>query len=682
MKKLLCFTLILSSIFIFNSCKNKGKKNANIPDALATHIDSTVKPGEDFFLFANGKWFKENPIPNSEQSNGIFQLVQDTINAQVKSICETSASNKNAEKGSNKQKIGDFYFSGMDSVSLNKKGISDIKEDLSNIDNCKNIDDLVKMAAYLHSTTSSPFFSFGIMQDEMNSSKHAIYISQGGISLPDRSYYIDNDAQATKVRKEFTTYANNMFMILGYANDKAKASAEQILKLETQLAKASRKNEDTRDPFLNYNKKTFKQLTELTPNYNWTIFFNNLGLNKVDSVIIGQPEYLSSLNLLLKTTKLDIWKDYLKLQLIGDVASYLDDKSYMEAFNFYYKALRGVQEPKPRWERVVSKTNRSLGELIGQVYVEEYLPKGTKEKLLEIGNAIREVYAERIKGLDWMSAATKEKALAKLNAIIMKVGFPDKWKDMKALEISRDSYYKNVMNANKWEFKRMISKYGKPVDRNEWDIQPQEYNAYYNPSNNEIVIPGCNILVPGYEGRLADDAILYSVIGGSTFAHEITHGFDDQGSKFDINGNLNNWWTKDDSTQFYTRTKKIVAQFSKYIAVDSLHINGEYTQGENIADLAGVIMGYEAFKKTKQFKENEKIGGYTPQQRYFLGYASAWMLNSRPEALANQVRSDVHSPAKFRVLGPLSNMPEFFEAFGVKEGDAMWQADSLRVKIW
>jgi putative endopeptidase len=323
-----------------------------------------------------------------------------------------------------------------------------------------------------------------------------------------------------------------------------------------------------------------------------------------------------------------------------------------------------------------------LGELIGQVYVDEYLPKGTKQKLLEIGHAIKEVYAERIRRLDWMSAATKEKALRKLKAIIMKVGYPDKWKDLSSMHIDRSSYVRNVMNADRWRFDYMIAKYGKPVDRTEWDMEPQTYNAYYNPSNNEIVVPGCNILVPGYEHRLADDAVLYAIIGGSTFGHEITHGFDDQGSKYDANGNLDNWWTPQDSAKFSAKTKMIVQQFDNYIAVDSLHINGELTQGENIADLGGIMMGYQAFKKTRQYKTHQIIAGLSPDQRFFLGYALAWMINERPEAIANQVRSNEHSPAKFRVIGPLSDMPEFYAAFGVKKGDTMWRPDSLRVKIW
>jgi len=320
--------------------------------------------------------------------------------------------------------------------------------------------------------------------------------------------------------------------------------------------------------------------------------------------------------------------------------------------------------------------------LIGQVYVKEYLPEGTKEKLLEIGNAIKDVYAVRIKNLDWMSPETKEKALVKLNGIVMKVGYPDHWKDMSSVQIDRSSYLNNVVNTSRWRFSYMINKYGKPVDRTEWGMYPQTYNAYYNPSNNEICVPGCNILVPGYERVLADDALLYSIIGGSTFGHEITHGFDDQGSKYDKEGNLNNWWTSNDSVKFFAKTKMIVDQFNKYVAVDSLHINGDMTQGENIADLAGISMGFEAFKKTKQYKSNEIIAGMTPDQRFFLAYGLAWMINTRPEAMANQVKSDVHSPAKFRVIGPLSDIPEFYTAFGVKQGDAMFRPDSLMVKIW
>jgi len=451
--------------------------------------------------------------------------------------------------------------------------------------------------------------------------------------------------------------------------------------METAIAKTSRKREDTRDPLTNYHKMTFEALTALTPNINWTTFMNTAGLSKVDTVIVTQPEFLTALNGYLKKYSIDEWKNYLKFQLLSGLAAYMDDKTYTEDFSFFTATLRGVKEPKPRWKRVVQETDGALGDLVGQVYVSEYLPKGTKEKLLEIGNAIKTVFAERIKGLDWMSAVTKEKALKKLDAVIMKVGYPDKWKDLSSMQINCTSYVKNVMNANQWGFNYMIQKYGKAVDRTEWDMQPQTYNAYYNPSNNEIVIPGCNIIVPGYEGKMPDDALLYSIIGG-TFGHEITHGFDDQGCKYNELGNLNNWWTPEDSKKFNAKTKMIVKQFNDYVDVYGLHVNGELTQGENIADLGGVIMGYEAFKKTAQFKNNEVIAGLNPSQRFFLGYALAWMVNMRPEAIANQIKSNEHAPAKWRVIGPLSNMPEFFSTFGIKKGDKMWRAEDQLVKIW
>lgn len=662
------------------SCK-QGKFSIEKGDALASHIDSTTRAGDDFFQFANGKWFKENPIPASEQSNGIFQLVQDTINAQVRKICESSVAIKNEPKGSNKQKIGDFFYSGMDSISLNKKGISDLKNDLDKIDKIKDLNGIITEASYIHTVSSAPLFNMYVTQDDKNSSKYQVYITQGGLSMPDRNYYFDVDGSAKSIREKFVAYAGNMFGIMGYEKTKAKQAALKLMEMETALAKTSRKREDTRDPLTNYHKMAFGKLETLTSNLDWKSFMNGVGLAKVDSVVVGQPEFLVALNGYLKKYTVEEWKNYLKFHLLNGLSSYLDDKTYLEDFNFYSSTLRGIKEPKPRWKRVVENTDGYLGELIGQVYVNEYLPKGTKEKLEEIGNAIKSVFAQRIKALDWMSAPTKEKALKKLEAVIMKVGYPDKWKDLSTMQIDRTSYVKNVMSANKWAFSYMINKYGKSVDRTEWDMQPQTYNAYYNPSNNEIVIPGCNIIVPGYERKMADDAILYAIIGG-TFGHEITHGFDDQGCKYNEFGNLSDWWTSEDKAKFEKKTKMIVKQFNDYVAVDSLHINGELTQGENIADLGGVIMGFEAFKKTEQYKKKELIAGLNPSQRFFLGYALTWMLNMRPEAMANQIKSNEHAPAKWRVLGPLSNMPEFYETFGVKQGDKMWRPDSLIVKIW
>ena len=682
MKKNVLSILIssLTLLVVLISCKKTTDTAFN--DPLVSHIDTTIKAQNDFFEYANGRWFKQNPIPASEQSNGIFQLIQDTINTQIRKICESSANISNVEQGSNKQKIGDFFYSGMDSVTLNKRGISDLKNDFITIDKIKDLKAVIREAAYIHTVSSSPLLGFYIAQDDKNSTKYQVYISQGGLSLPDRSYYFDTDERTKMIREKFIIHAANMFRIMGYNEIEAKLAAVKLLEIETSLAKSSRKREDTRDPNTNYNKMTFGNLKTLTPNLDWTVFINTVGFTKLDTVVVGQPEFLSGLNNYLAKYSVNDWKHYLKFHLISGLAEYMDDKTYMEDFSFYSATLSGVKETKPRWKRVVEHTDGYLGELIGQVYVKEYLPKGTKEKLLEICNTIKSIFAERIKALDWMSETTKVKALKKLNAIIMKVGYPDKWKDLSNMHIDRVSFVKNVMNGNKWAFDYMLKKYGNPVDRMEWGMEPQTYNAYYNPSNNEIVIPGCNIIVPGYENRMADDAILYSIIGGGTIGHEITHGFDDQGCKYNEFGNLSNWWTKDDSIKFNQKTKMIVKQFDDYVAVDKLHINGSLTQGENIADLGGIIMGFEAFKKTKQFKENVMIAGFNPTQRYFLGFAQGWMLNMRPEAMANQIKSNEHSPAKWRVLGPMSNMPEFYAAYGVKKGDNMWRPDSLRVKIW
>ncbi len=681
MKKIYLLLLAVP-VFLIGSVSCNSNHSHEQKDELAAHIDSTVNPGDDFFIFANGKWFKEHPIPANEMGNGLWQLIQDTVNSQIRKICESSAKLKDAEKGSNKQKIGDFFYSGMDSVSLNSKGLSDLQPILNRIDAITNTDGVIMMAAYIQQVAGSPLFSLWVGQDEKISSKNAVNLWQGGLSLPDRNYYIATDARAIGIRSKFLKHLHNTFEIIGYDSAQARQAAVREMELETALAIVSRKRADTRDPFSNYHKMTLEKLMETTPHINWSLFNENIGLPEVDTVIVGQPEFFTALDGYLTDYPVADWKNYLKYQLVSGLGSYMDDKTYDEMFSFYSTALRGVTEPKPRWERVVMRTNRALGDLIGQVYVKEYLPAGTKDKLLEIGNAIRDVYAERIRDLDWMSDATKTRALQKLDGMIMKVGYPDHWKDLSSFQTDRSSYVHNVMGANKWWMQYMIAKYGQPVNRKEWSMEPQTYNAYYNPSNNEIVVPGCNIMVPGYEKKMADDAILYAIIGGSIFGHEMTHGFDDQGSKYDMAGNLNNWWTPQDSARFYARTSLIVKQYDGYVPVDSLHINGALTQGENIADLGGIMMGYQAFKKTNQYKNHVIIAGLNPDQRFFLGYALGWMINMRPEAISTQVRSDPHSPVKFRVNGPLSDMPEFYKTFGVKKGDAMWRPDSLRVQIW
>lgn len=683
MKKILIL-LTTPAIFLFacNSSTKKSEAPSDLSDPIAEHIDSSFTPGQNFFLFANNNWFKQHPIPSSEKSNGIFRTIQDTINESIRKICESSVADTQSKKGSNKQKIGDFYFTGMDTVNIEKAGYSGLNEEFIKIDAVKDIPELLGAVAHLQTLEVSSMFAFGVAPDEKNSSRNAVYIAQGNLGLPERDYYFNTDSRTSDIRIEYAKHIKSMFRLIGTDEKTAAANSESIIKLETAIAKASRKMEDLRDPYKNYNKMSISEVNKLTPSIQWPEIMNGLGLKNVDTIIVGQPEFFTALETNLKKINIADWKLYLKWTLLNNYADCLNKKIEDEHFSFYSTVLEGVKEQKTRLKKIVESTDAALGELIGQVYVEEYLPKGTKEKLLEIGNNIRDVYADHIKALDWMTDATKQKALSKLSKINMKVGYPDKWKDMSNLEIDRSSYVQNTINVSKWEYNFMINKYGKPVDRNEWNMSPQTYNAYYSPTNNEIVVPACNIIVPGFEGRMPDDAVLYGIVGGSTFGHEITHGFDDQGSLYDENGNLKDWWTKEDREKFVVKTKLIVQQFNDYTVLDNMHVKGENSQGENIADLGGVIMGYEAFKKTKQGQSTETMYGYTPDQRYFLSYAYAWMVNRTDASLAKQIMSDVHSPAEFRINGPLSDIDEFYKAFNINKGDAMYRDENIRVKIW
>lgn len=677
----LAFKIIYGTIIILSivSC---SKKEGEFQDPLITNRDTTVSPNVDFFHYANGGWFKKHPIPNTESSNGIFRMIGDTINAQIKDICEKSAKNTEAVKGSNEQKIGDFYASGMDTLAIEKSGLKPLAMEFAKIEAINDLPSLVNTIGYLHTIGASPAFSFYVSQDDKISSKHALFFSQGGLGLGSRDYYFNTDEQTTKIRNEYVKHLQAMMLLIGNDPSAAKSASNTILKLETDLAQNSRKLEAMRDPIKNYNKMALSQFKAITPDIAWENVLPKLGVAKADTVIVGQPEFYKGLNKIVTSYSLSDWKIYLKWDLVNTYASYLNNAIEKQNFAFYSTVMNGVKEQKPRWKRIVEQTDGSLGELVGQVYVSDYLPKGSKEKLLEIGNNIRDVYAEHIKKLDWMSEVTKQKALQKLSKIVMKVGYPDKWKDMSTVSINRNTYCANVMATNKWSYNYMIKKFGKPVDRTEWDMYPQTYNAYYNPSNNEIVVPACNILVPGYEGRMPDDAILYGIIGGSTFGHEITHGFDDQGSQYDENGNLKNWWTAEDLAKFKQKTKLIVSQFNSFEPLKGKFVNGDATQGENIADLGGVVMGFEAFKKSKQYINKEKISGLSPEQRYFLAYGYAWMVHAKEEYLARQIMVDVHSPAQFRVNGPLMNIPDFYKAFNIKPGDKMYQPDSSRVVIW
>ncbi|KAB2880415.1 M13 family metallopeptidase [bacterium] len=658
-------------------------KQADLNDPLVANRDTTVAPGQNFFYYANGGWIKNNPIPSSESSNGIWLTIQDGVKDAVKEICETSAK-ASAPKGSNKQKIGDFFSSGMDTLMIEQMDLKPLESEFQKIDAITDIPGLLRTVAHLQTLQVGAMFSIYVNRDDKVPAQYAIFLNQGGLGLPNRDYYFNTDARTANIRSEYLKHLQAMFQMLQKLGDLSSADklSNDIVTLETALAKSSRKLEDLRDPYKNYNKMTIAELNKLTPSIDWNILLKEMGVTKLDTVVVGQPEFFKTLNDNVKAVGIDKWKTYLRWNLINTYSAYVSRRFDDQDFDFYSRTIYGIQEPKPRWKRVVEKTNRSLGEVIGQEYVANYLPKGTKEKLIEIGNNIRDETRERIMRLDWMTEPTRQMALKKIETLVMKVGYPDKWKDYSELEVSRDSYAQNVMNAHKWSFNYMIRKYGNPVDRHEWNMFPQTYNAYYDPTGNEIVVPGCNIIVPGYGKKLPDDAVLYGIIGGSTFGHEIIHGFDDQGSQYDETGRLNNWWTKEDREKFEARTKLLIEQYNNYVVLDSLYVRGEATLGENIADLGGIQLGYSAFKKTAQGKSNETLNGLTADQRYFLGFAYAWMMQYRNESLAAQIMTDVHSPVQFRVIGPMSNTPEFYRAFNIQPGEPMYRDEKIRVSLW
>ncbi len=662
----------------FTACNNQASTSAAKPDILAANMDTTVSPGEDFFQYANGGWIKKTPIPAAESGWGIGNMVQDEIYSRLKTINEKAIAEK-ASQGTISQKIGDFWKSGMDSIGIDKAGLMPLQNDIKAIDAVTNAAQLMEVAAGFHKKSIGCFFSNYVGQDDKHSDMMAFKMDQGGLGMPNRDYYFNTDDRTLKVKAAYQDYMLKTFRQLDTAT--AKKNVEEVLTLETKLAKSSRKLAALRDPYKNYNKMSWAGLGKIAPSINWNEYAKTTGASKVDSVIIGQPEFYTSLSNEIKATPINVWKSYLKLRLIQNTAENLDKETYNNYFD-YRKTLTGAKEPRARWKRVLDAEEGAIGEALGQLFVKEYFSETAKKRYNGMVENIRAAYKERIGKLSWMSDSTKQKAYEKLAKITKKVGYPDKWKDFSSLKIDDGPWVLNMERAGGWRYNYQINKLGKPVDRTEWGMTPQTYNAYYNPSNNEIVLPAGIFAVAGYRDEDLDDALVYGYAAASTIGHEITHGFDDQGRQYDDAGNLKNWWTKNDETAFTKKAGFIIRQFSEFNPVDTLHINGDATQGENIADLGGLLLGLDAFKKTTAYKKNEKIAGLTQTQRYFLGYALGWLSQARKERLANQVMTDVHAPARERVNGPVVNIPEFYEAFGIKPGDKMYRADSLRVNIW
>lgn len=673
-RMLLCAAALLGAVLI--GCKQKTDKQ----DFLVVNIDSTVQPGTDFFAYANGGWIKKNPIPSDESGWGVGNLVEEELYNRLKTINEKAIA-EGAAKGTVSQKIADFWQSGMDTVAIDKAGLTPLKESFDAIAAINNAGDIVKLTSTFHKQGVRGLFGDYIGQDDKNSEVIAFQLGQGGLGMPNRDYYFNTDSKSLAVKAAFEKYLYQTFLELGNDSLAATKKKDAVFALETKLAKASRKLADLRDPYKNYNKLSFEALNKLTPNINWQYYISIQGIKKLDSVIVGQPEYFTALNNELKSTPIDVWKDYLGFHLVSSLSPYLDSKTYRYYFD-YRKTLSGTSKPRPRWKRVLDAEESAIGEALGQLFVKEYFNEKAKERYNNLVEAIRDAYKERIEKLTWMSDSTKQKAIYKLSKITKKVGYPDKWKDFSAMDIDKVPFVTNVMRASEWWNNYSVNKLGKPVDRTEWDMTPQTYNAYYNASNNEIVLPAGMFAVPGMKDEDLDDGFVYGYAAASTIGHEMTHGFDDQGRQYDEKGNLKSWWLDIDSVKFTDKTKYIIKQFNEFVPVDTLHVNGSATQGENIADLGGLRIGLDAFKKTDAYKNNQLVAGMTPLQRYFLGYAYSWMEADRKERIASQLMTDVHAPAKERVNGPVVNLPEFYEAFNIKPGDKMYRADSLRVSIW
>jgi len=670
----------LISISLLTACTNKQANYAE-KDVVIKNMDTTTKPGDDFFKYANGGWLKKNPIPPAYSSWGIGNVLEEELRDRLKKI-NLDALNANAENGTNTQKIGDFYFSGMDTLQIEKQGIAPLKEELAKIENIKSIADLVNLFAYYQTIGVETPISAGVGQDAKNSCKNLLQLYQGGLGLPDRDFYFNTDPHSTEVRTDYQNkHLPTIFTLLGLNATDAANHAKTNYTIEKFLADSSRKLEDLRDPYHNYNKMTVSKLTLLAPNINWKTFFEAAGYKNADTVIVGQPEYYRAVNKALQLFPINDWKVYLKDKLISGFSSYLSKPFDQENFRFFGTVLTGKKEQLPRWKRVIDQENGVMGEVLGQLFVKEYFPEKTKERYVKLVEDMRATFKEHIDRLDWMSAKTKQKAYEKLAKVYPKVGYPDHWKDFSTLKISRSSYLGNMIQANIFWHNYNANKLGKPVDRTEWDMTPQTYNAYYNPSNNEIVLPAAIFLVPGAKDEEIDDAVVYGYGAASTIGHEMTHGFDDEGRQFDAKGNLKGWWQPEDSVKFTKHAQMLVDQFNGYL-VYGQHVNGKATLGENIADLGGIVIGLDAFKKTEQYKEGKTINGLTPVQRYFLGYSLGWLTQNRKEALLSTIITDVHSPAFLRVNGPFTDVPEFYEAFHIKKGDKMWLDPDKRVKIW
>jgi putative endopeptidase len=647
-----------------------------------SNFDASVRPQDDFFQYANGGWLKKTKIPDNESRWGAFNEIADRNREILREILEAAAK-KGAKlsKGTAEQLIGDMFASGMDSARIEALGAKPLESYFAELEKIKSKEDIVLTIANLQTKSVGTMLGVYVGPDAKNSSTNAVQLGVGGISLPNRSYYLENAPRIKAIREEYLKHLQTVFSLLGADAETAAKNAQTVFALEKRMAEAQRTAVENRNPQKRYNKKSIEDLTQMTFNINWTKYFEAAGLKGVDSVIVGQPEFVAMVDRSLGDFSSDEWKTYFKWRITNSAAPYLSSAFANEQFRFFGTVLNGVKEQQPRWRRVLAAVDGGVSDALAQQYVARAFTPEAKKRMTEMIENIREAFAERIRTRPWMSEETKTQALRKLNAIVYKIGYPDKWRKYEGLEIKRDDFAGNILRANAFARNEMLEKFGKPVDKSEWRMTPPTVNAYYSPLANEIVFPA-GILQPPLFDVTMDDAVNYGAIGG-VIGHELSHGFDDQGSQFDADGNLKNWWTTEDNKKFKERTQVLVKQFSSFTVLDSVNVNGELTLGENIGDLGGLTIAYAALEKSWAKKGKPKaVDGFTPEQRFFLGWATGWRTKVRDEYLLNQIKTDPHSPAYFRVNGPLINMEAFVKAFNIKEGDKMFVAPANRVDIW
>jgi putative endopeptidase len=679
--KLVKYLLFVIPAVVAVSCKQQ-QKDTDVPKRTVffdkTGMDTTVKPGDNFFLYANGKWIKDTKIPGDENSWGLGNILYNDNQKHLHSILDDVSVDDNPA-GSKEQKVADLYKSGMDTATIEKLGYGPVKPLLAKIDTVKDYKGLWQLAAAGFKNGDGLLLGFYVSPDDKISTKNVAHFDQTGLTLPEKGYYFKTDSASKKIRDEYVKYIAKLFTLTGVDPKMAASKADGILKLETEIAKSHLSPEELRDPQKNYNKFTSADFQKQMPDLDLAGAFQLMGL-KTDTVLVGQPGYYRALDLLLKNQPITAWKDKAAFGVLDGAATSLS-KSFVNAhFAFYGKTLNGQKQQKERWKTIVDKVDAGLGELLGQLYVKKYFTPEAKQRMLALVNNLQSVYRNRIEKLDWMSPETKKQAIAKLDIIVKKIGYPDKWKTYDDVNVNKEGYYNNLQEIAKHDYNKELKKVNKPVDRSEWTMTPPTVNAYYNPTFNEIVFPAGILQYPFFDNN-ADDAINYGAIG-LVIGHEMTHGFDDQGRQYDKDGNLKDWWTKEDAEKFKTKVKVMIDQYNQFTVLNNIHVNGNLTQGENLADIGGLAIAYQAFKNTPQGKSNTKIDGFTPDQRFFLSCAQVWRSKRSDELTRMLINVDPHSPGMYRVIGPVSNMPEFYKAFGIKPGDKMYRDEKDRVKVW